>query len=211
MVLNRRDFLASTTLAGAALTWPSLTLTAATSELAEPAVADNGLFTQPWFLDSFMELNDDLAEAAAAGKFLAVLFEQRGCPYCKELHKVNFAKKEVRDYLDANFKVIQLDMWGSREVTDFDGKALAEKDIAVRWGVNFTPTMVFFPNDPMAVNGQTGKQAEVARMPGYFKPFHFLSMLEYVREGQHAKQHFQRFLQDKFKKLEAEGKKPTVW
>ena len=210
MVLNRRRFLASCALAGATLALPDPGA-AATSALPEPEVSDNGLFAQPWFLDSFMELNDDLTEASKDRKFLAVLFEQRGCPYCRELHQVNFAKKDVRNYLDAHFKVIQLDMWGSREVTDFDGKAMPEKDIAIRWGVNFTPTMVFFPNDPAAAKGKTGKQVEIARMPGYFKPFHFLSMLEYVREGKNTKQHFQRFLQDKFKKLEAEGKTPTVW
>lgn len=211
MTFDRRRFLASGVFAGATLAFPRILAAAAGSGAAEPEVADNGLFAQPWFLESFMELNDDLETAAGEGKFLAVLFEQRGCPYCRELHSVNFAKSEIRKFLDENFLVLQLDMWGSREVTDFDGNAMPEKELALRWGVNFTPTMVFFPNTPATVKGKTGKQAEVARMPGYFKPFHFLSMLEYVQQKRYGKQHFQRFLQDKFKKLEAAGKKPTVW
>ena len=211
MPMTRRHFLASTSIAGAAFVWPETSLSSVATNQAEPEVADNGLFAQPWFLDSFLELNEDLSSTAEAGKHLAVLFEQRGCPYCRELHAVNFANKDIRSYLDANFQIIQLDMWGSREVTDFDGQALPEKQLAQRWAVNFTPTMVFFPNTPAAVKGKIGKQAEIARMPGYFKPFHFLSMLEYVHDGAYAKQHFQRFLQDKFKKLEAQGKKPSVW
>ena len=43
------------------------------------------------------------------------------------------------------------------------------------------------------------------------KPFHFISMFEFVREGHYAKDSFQRFLQDKFERLEKEGKKPDVW
>jgi thioredoxin-related protein len=72
--------------------------------------------------------------------------------------------------------------------------------------VTFTPTVVFYSKDKSPI-----EDGESARLPGYFKPFHFLSMLEYVHEGKFEDQHFQRFLQDKFKKMEAEGKKPEVW
>ncbi len=48
-------------------------------------------------------------------------------------------------------------------------------------------------------------------MPGLLKPFHYLSSLEYVVTGQHNEQPFQRFLQDKFKRLEEQGITPDVW
>ncbi len=176
-----------------------------------PTVADNGLFTQKWFFESFLELGDDLAAAAAQGKHLAVLIEQRGCPYCREMHRVNFAKKTIHSYITKNFEVIQMDMWGSRKVKDFDGKELSEKALVQRWKVIFTPTMVFFPNNPSEVKGKIGGAAAIATMPGYFKPFHFLSMLEYVHEGHYKTQNFQRYIQVKFKTLQDQGKKPTVW
>lgn len=169
-------------------------------------VGDDGLYKQEWFIESFLDLKEDHAEAAADGKGLIILFEQRGCPYCKELHKVNFAKNEIQEYINKNFNVLQLDMWGSRAVTDFDGKEYEERDLARAWRVTFTPTVVFYSKDKSPT-----KDGESARLPGYFKPFHFLSMLEYVHEGKFEGQHFQRFLQDKFKKMEAEGKKPEVW
>lgn len=169
-------------------------------------VGDDGLYKQDWFIDSFLDLKEDHAEAVANGKGLIILFEQRGCPYCKELHRVNFAKNEIRDYINKNFNVLQLDIWGSRTVTDFDGKEYEERDLARAWRVTFTPTMVFYSK-----NKSPTKDGESARLPGYFKPFHFLSMLEFVSEGKFEDQHFQRFLQDKFKKIEAEGKKPEVW
>ncbi len=53
--------------------------------------------------------------------------------------------------------------------------------------------------------------AEAFRLPGYMKPFHYLSGLEYVAGGHYADQPFQRYLQDKFAALEAQGIKPDVW
>ena len=61
-------------------------------------VGNDGLHKQPWFHQSFLELADDVHEAADEGKFLVVLIEQSGCPYCRELHEVNFKRSEVTDY-----------------------------------------------------------------------------------------------------------------
>ena len=47
---------------------------------SEARMGDDGLHKQDWFLDSFLELPDDLAEADAQGKYLMVLIEQAGCP-----------------------------------------------------------------------------------------------------------------------------------
>jgi thioredoxin-related protein len=172
-------------------------------------LGDDGLHKQDWFLDSFLEMGPDLTEAAEAGKGLLVLVEQRGCPYCRELHEVNFARPEIAEYLPANFNAVQLDLWGSREVTDFDGEALEERRLAAKWGVNFTPTTLLFPAS--AAGADSLAKAEAFRMPGYFKPFHYLSGLEYVAGGHYAAQPFQRYLQDKLAALEAQGIKPDVW
>ena len=178
---------------------------------SEPALNDDGLHSQDWFLESFLDLAEDLETAAENGKKLVVLFEQRGCPYCRELHRVNFANKEIREIARNNFEILQLNLWGSRKVTDFDGQEIEERKLAQKWRVNFTPTFIFFPSDIKLVKGKPGSEGEVVRMPGYMKPFHFSSMLEFVQSDQYREQNFQRYLQDKFKRLEAEGKKPDVW
>jgi len=171
-----------------------------------PAIAteigDDGLHVQPWFMQTFLDLAEDKAEAEAAGKHFAVVFEQRGCPYCKEMHEVNFARPEIADYVSSNFGMLQLNMWGSRAVTDFDGEEMEERELARKWNVHFTPTIVFFG---------PGGDAEVIRMPGYFKPFHFISMFEYVAGDHYSNEGFQRFLQARFDRLEEEGKKPDLW
>jgi len=165
--------------------------------------SEDGLHIQPWFNNtSFLELAEDSADAAAGGKRLAIIFEQKGCPYCREMHEVNLAIPEVADYIKANFDVLQLNLWGDREVTDFDGETLSEKKFARKYRVMFTPTIVF----PDAA----GK--EVMRMPGYFKPFHFKHLFMYVKdEGYLTEPNFQRWLQAKADALRAAGKEVNLW
>ncbi len=185
-----------------------LTLGASRADAAA-VLGDDGLHKQDWFFGSFLEMGPDLKEAAAEGKGLMILYEQARCPYCRELHMVNFERAEIVDYLTAKFLVVQLDLWGSRSVVDFDGEELEERKLAGKWGINFTPTTVLFPS--AAAGAESREQAEAFRAPGYFKPFHFLSSLEYVGEGHYRNQPFQRYLQDKFAEPEAQGIKPDIW
>ncbi|MEE8188797.1 MAG: thioredoxin family protein [Kiloniellales bacterium] len=209
-MLSRRGFTLSAVASGALAASGALGRTARATHI-EPEMGDDGLHKQPWFLESFLELYEDLSEAAANNKHLAVMWEQKGCPYCRETHRVNLARHEISDYIKANFEVLQLNLWGSRKVTDFDGKVMEERDIARRWNVVFTPTISFFPNDPNLVEGKTGGDAEIMRMPGYFKPYHFLSMFEYVRMAKYKELSFQKYIQIKFEELKKQGKKPTIW
>jgi thioredoxin-related protein len=134
-------------------------------------LGDDGLHKQPWFHDSFLEFQDDLAEARGEGKDLIVLIEQRGCPYCREMHEVNFQREDIVKTITEKFFVVQLNMWGSREVVDFDGQTISEKDLVRKWSANFTPTALFFawddPDNPPA----NMREALAFMMPGYFKPF----------------------------------------
>ena len=138
----------------------------AASDRIEPILGEDGMYHQPWCVNSFLDLKEDLAEAAEAGKRCVVMWEQRGCPYCRETHMVNFARPDIHFYIRENFAVLQLDLFGSREVTDFDGEALEERALARKWGIVFTPTIMFFAESLDQVEGKTGAQAEVARMPG---------------------------------------------
>ncbi|MFC3118569.1 thioredoxin family protein [Jhaorihella thermophila] len=104
-----------------------------------------------------------------------ILWEQRGCPYCRELHRINFRRDDIVSYLKKHYVVLQLNLWGDREVTDFDGEVLSEKQIAKKWHVNFTPTVILI--NGRDAGAKSMREAEAFRMPGYFKPFHFLAGL----------------------------------
>lgn len=176
---------------------------------AGPALAakvnDDGLHVQDWFLHSFLDLRDDLKESQEAGKRLVVVFEQKGCVYCRDMHEVNLAIPKINDYIRAHFNVVQLNLFGSREVTDFDGKVHAEKDLAKRWGVVFTPTLVFLPPTLAEAQGKSGRDAEVARMPGYFRPLTFIGMFRFVKEQRYKDLHFQKYYGEIFDELKAAG------
>ena len=165
--------------------------------LSEPKMGDDGLHKQDWFVESFLDLAEDLAEARAAKKRFAILWEQRGCPYCHDLHTINLRDRAAVAYIRERFAVLQLNLWGDRMTTDFDGEALREKDLARKHRVNFTPTLQFFPETVDEMKGKKGVDAEVARMPGYFRMLHFISMFEYVWDKRYTSQDFQRYIVEK--------------
>jgi len=160
----------------------------------EPILTDDGLYRQSWFLESFLELGDDLDQAARQGKRFAVMWELRGCPYCRETHLVNFARRDIAEFVRANFEILQLNIVGSRKVTDFDGNELSEKQIAAKYGVRYTPTFQFFPETAAQLRETDAAKREVARIAGYLRPDDFFAMFKYVREKAYETSTFRDFL-----------------
>ena len=158
-------------------------------------LTDDGLYKQSWFLESFLDLADDLEGARKEGKRFAIMWELRGCPYCKETHLVNFAQPRISDYVKANFEVLQLNIIGSRKVTDFDGQELSEKQMAAKYGVRFTPTFQFF-GEGVLKDLPPGKR-EVSRASGYMLPDDFLAMFRYVREKAYEGKSFRDYLKSR--------------
>jgi thioredoxin-related protein len=161
-----------------------------------PAVAsdlgDDGLHKAPWMRDTFKDMGEDLAEATAEGKRLMVIIEQRGCVYCAKMHKEVFSRPEVADYITENFFVVQLNMFGDVEVTDFDGNSLPEKNMVKKWGMLFTPTILFFPE--IVEDDISAPAATVAVMPGAFSHNTTLHMFNWVIEkGYDGEESFQKY------------------
>ena len=160
-------------------------------------IGDDGLHKTDWMRDTFKDLQEDLAEANDEGKRLMVIIEQRGCIYCKKMHEEVFPTKEIADYIHANYFVVQINMFGDVEVTDFDGTAMAEKDIVKKWGLLFTPTILFFPSEVGA--DKSALSAAVAMVPGAFGRYTTFNMLNWVvEEGYNAEENFQKYHARKF-------------
>jgi thioredoxin-related protein len=193
--------------------WPMLKAQSAEQALLPmPETGEGGLHIQPWFHESFLDLREDLADAQEQGKRLVIIWEQRGCPYCLRTHEVNLRIPAIVNYIKKNFVVLQLNLWGDREVTDFDGEVLTEKNMANKYAVLFTPTLQFFPENLEKVGGRSGGDAEVLRIPGYFKPFHFFFLFHYAFEKGYEKQpNFQRWLGGIGDELNEKGIKFDLW
>ncbi len=168
-------------------------LFACATALPAPAaqLGDDGLHKAPWMHDTFKDLREDLAEANAAGQRLLILIEQRGCIYCTKMHEEVFPQPEIEKLLTEDYFVIQINMFGDVEVTDFDGTALPEKDMVRRWGMLFTPTMIFLPEE---AGDLPAPQEAVAVMPGAFEKGTTRHMLQWVLEkGYEGDEPFQKY------------------
>ncbi|MCT8328420.1 SoxW family protein [Albidovulum sediminis] len=176
---------------------PLRTLAAALMLAATPVAAvelgDDGLHKPDWLRETFKDLREDLAEANAEGKRLMVIIEQRGCIYCTRMHEEVFPDPAIDRLIRDHYFVVQMNLFGDVEVTDFDGTVLPEKDMAARWGAMFTPTLIFLPEE--VPEGQTAADSAVAMMPGAFGKGTTEALLVWVRDhGYESGEHFQKFL-----------------
>ncbi len=168
-------------------------------------VGDDGLHKQDWFALTFRDVAEDIETAREEGKRLVMIFEQRGCIYCAQMHEKLLADPEVADFIKARFKVVQYNMFGDEEVTDLDGEVLTEKTAARKWGYVFTPTLMFLPDE--VPEGMNAAEAAVATMPGAFGKWTFLNMFKWVDEkGYGGEEHFQKYHARIINELRAEGR-----
>ena len=177
VLLDRRAFLGG---AGGALAL-------STVATAAPHLGDDGIYTQDWYLQSFLDFPSDLRDAVAEKKHFAVQWGERGCWACKRLHTVYFADPTIESFVRAHFNIVHLDLFGAREVTDVFGVRLPEKALAAHYGIRTTPSFQFFEM-------RDGKPAEVARMPGLLAEPKFLAMFQYVASGAYAQVSFEQWL-----------------
>lgn len=146
-----------------------------------------------WFRETFLDLREDIREAAKADKRLMVYFGQDGCPYCRELMRVNFSQKSIVDKTRRHFDAVALNIWGDREVTWIDGRRRSEKEFAAFLKVQFTPTLLFFDE----------KGNVALRLNGYYPPHKFQVALDYVAGKQESGMSFSDYLQRNVKEADS--------
>lgn len=169
-----------------------LALTLLATPVAAVELGDDGLHKPDWLQNTFRDMAEDLADANAQGLRLMVIWEQRGCIYCTRMHEHVFTDPAVEAYINEHYFVVQMNLFGDVEVTDFDGEVLSEKAMARKWGVVFTPTMMFFGETAAAIPAH---QAAVLAMPGAFERNTVLDMLTWIVEhGYLGDEHFQHYV-----------------
>lgn len=170
--------------------------------IALPASAvemgDDGLHKPTWLEDTFLDMVEDLTEANSQGKRLLVIWEQRGCIYCNKMHNEVFPDPAIDALIRKEFYVVQMNLFGDLEVTDFDGTVMSEREMAGRWGIIFTPTMMFMrEGGAMEVSGA---QFSAATMPGAFGTYTTRHLMEWiVQKGYDGDEPFQKYHARKLK------------
>jgi thioredoxin-related protein len=156
----------------------------ATQLPAHAATASAEIEVPAWFKVSFLDLRDDLKEATAGRKRLVLYFGQNGCPYCKRLMEVNWRQPDIVAKTRRHFDVIEMNIFGSREVNWIDGRPRSEKELAALLKVQFTPTLLFLD-----------ERGEIAlRVNGYYPPPRFSAALDYVAGHRERQESFADYL-----------------
>jgi thioredoxin-related protein len=156
----------------------------APADRLESGMVNPGYHEKPdWFKQSFLDIREDVEQAAADGKRVMLYFYQDGCPYCKKLLEVNFSLRDVTDKTREYFDVIAINMWGDREVVDYAGNTTTEKQFASDLAVMFTPTLLFLD--------ERGKV--VMRLNGYYPPHKFTAVIDYVGQRKERESDFRDY------------------
>lgn len=147
-----------------------------------------------WFKSSFLDIREDIEDAAKQHKRVMLYFYQDGCPYCKKLLQYNYANREIAERSQRHFDTIAINMWGDREVVNLEGEEVTEKQFAEQMKIMFTPTILML--------GEKGQV--ILRINGYYYPDKFLSALKYVSGKKEGEISFRDFYMRQHKK--ASGK-----
>ena len=163
--------------------------------IPQPVRGDDGIYRHSWMTETFLDLKEDHKSARENGKRLVIFVEQKGCIYCRQIQTEILVIPKINAYIRKHFEVVQIDMWGDKEVIDFDGEVTTEKKLVRKWGLLFTPTIIFFPEKINTMRGKSGKEIALAMMPGAFGEYTFIAMLEWIQNKIYKNgEHFQKYV-----------------
>ena len=140
-----------------------------------------------WFINGFLDLNEDIENLAANNKRLILYVHQDNCPYCYKFITKNLSEKITKDKIQKNFGVIAMNMFGDKDITDIDGEEYTEKEFAKKYKVQFTPSLIFF--------NEKGKQ--LLRLNGYINIKDFNLALDYIKDKKENILSFKEYISSK--------------
>ena len=139
-----------------------------------------------FFDPSFGDFAEELLIAKEEGKAgVLVFFEMDECPFCHRMKTTILNKPDVRAFYKKHFRLLQVDIEGDVEMTDFDGSITTQKDFASRkHRVRATPVLAFFDLTGKRVVRYTGATSSKEE---------FMMLGEYVLNGQYKATSFTRY------------------
>ncbi len=172
----------------------SVALFAALTLLATTAVAVEGSRDPHtyFFNETFGDFSEELQNARDANKKgIMIFFEMDECPFCHWM-KINVLNRpDIQNYYRENFLIFTVDIEGDVQITDFNGKAMSQKDFAFKeFRVRATPMLAFFDLDGKLVHRHTGRTSDAAE---------FMLMGRFVAEGKYKETKFARYKREQKK------------
>jgi len=127
-------------------------------------------------------------------KGILVFFEMDECPFCHRMKNTVLNQPEVIKYFKKHFLIFPVDIEGSVELVDFQGKEVLEKDFAFKQNrVRATPVFAFFDLTGKRVARYTGPTSGVEE---------FMWLGQFVVNEEYKKTNFIRYKRARRKKAE---------
>lgn len=150
-----------------------------------------------FFDESFNDLQEEIASAKEDNKkALLIMFEMDECPFCHRMKTTILNQPAVLDFYRKNFRIININIEGDLELTDFAGEETTQKAFSLQQHrVRATPVFIFFDLD--------GKPMKNGRFTGATKDVkEFLLLGHYIAENKNETMPFIKY------KREADKQEP---
>lgn len=118
--------------------------------------------TSPALLPAARALPDELATALRMGQPLVVMVSLEGCVFCKIARQSHLSPMQRQGQ-----PIVQVDLRSTQPVIDFEGRATTHDELARRWRVSITPTLLFFG----ARGREVAERMEGAYQPDFYGPY----------------------------------------
>lgn len=139
-----------------------------------------------WFKESFLDIQEDVNEAAEANKHVLLFFQLNGCPYCDRMLREIFEADPLMSYIQQHFDVIAINVRGDREIAFNEDTSVSEKNLSELLKVHATPGIIFLNAD----------NKPVVRVDGYRAPERFSQILRYVSSKAYQQQTLASYLNE---------------
>ena len=104
------------------------------------------------------------------------------CGWCKKMEANTYANPEVKAYLEEHYVITQINAESSEQIS-FKGQKVTQEELAMAMQVNSYPHTVFLDADNQFIT----------RVPGYFPPEDFLTVLKFIAEEAYKTESFDDF------------------
>lgn len=104
---------------------------------------------------NWTSLSEAQQKAAENNKKVMIYAEAEWCGYCKKMNEQVFPKQSVQDSLEKYFYPVRIDIESKNELTFNDDK-YTEQELARRFQVSGTPTIIFVNPEGEVIGAQPG-------------------------------------------------------
>lgn len=159
-------------------------------ETARPGKLTGGKETihPEWFKESFLDIAEDVDEAAQENKHLLLFMHLNNCPYCSKMAAENFTHAPYVEFIKKNFDVIAINIKGDRQVAFDEKTTVTEKQLAKLLKVRYTPTILALNQD----------NKTVLRLNGYRSRDAFEQALHFVNDKAYLKTNLSQYIKDHY-------------